>query len=69
MSPKIVVSKGERIMEVNLSDRAAKLAARVLWEEVKNNLTDPETRRYYPDEIEVIEELLELGKSLRETSQ
>ena len=56
-------------MEVNLSDRAAKLAARVLWEEVKNNLTDPETRRYYPDEIEVIEELLELGKSLRETSQ
>lgn len=52
-------------MEVNLSDRSATLAGIILHEEVRNNLIDPKTGKYYPDKIKVARELQQLGTCLK----
>ena len=70
MSPKIIITKGERqIAEIEVDDRAALLTARTLQAVVTNDLTDPKTRQPYPDEKKVADQLFELGKKLFEASK
>lgn len=64
MSPKITISKGERVVEIVLTDEQAQLAAEFLNRGRTDVLVDPKTRRPYPASGETAEKIFTLGKEL-----
>ncbi len=69
MSPTITISKGERIITLEISDRAAKTAAHVLQNKTVDKFNQYLAREYDPDKAKLIDEVLKLGESLDEASK
>lgn len=62
--PKVIISQGERQIEVELDERTTGQVVGALRKHVNNNLIDPKTRTTYPGEVEVEKQIVALGKAL-----